>query len=119
MSTPVWYRGETREMVFSYVEDGYATSLTTATAVEYQVKAAPGDADPPLISLGLGSGVTLRTQSGATLGQVDIVVPSADTDALAPGVYYEEVVVVFPGTPPRRKVPVQRKIIMSGVVNRP
>lgn len=120
MSTPIWYRSETQELVLTYVEDGALLNLSTATSIEFQVKAAPDTADPPLISLAIGSGITLRPQTGDTLGQADIVVTSAQVDALAPGTYYYEVAVVWPAPNARRKYPVPpTKFILRGVVNRP
>lgn len=121
-STPqIWLRGETRELVLTVFDlHNELRDLTSATAIEYQVKTAPGAPDPALVSLALGSGITLRTQSGVTLGQADIAVSSAATDALAPGTYYEEAVLVLPGTPPLRKYVLgPRKFFVNDVVNRP
>jgi hypothetical protein len=121
-STPqIWLRGETRELVLTvFGADNELRDLGAALAIEYQVKAAPGAPDPALISLAIGSGITLRAQSGATLGQADIAVSSAATDALTPGTYYEEAVLVLPGTPPVRKYILgPRKLFLDDVVNRP
>lgn len=120
-SPKTWLRGETQELVLTVFDAlGEARDLSTATAIEYQVKALAGAPDPPLIALALGSGITLRPQADATLGQADVVVSSALTDALAPGTYYEEAVLVLPGTPPIRKYVIgPRKFFVSDVVNRP
>ncbi len=121
-ATPVWKRGETREMTLTVFDaGGAARDISSATAIEYQVKTAPGAADPPLIGLSLGSGVTIRSpQTGQNEGRADVVVSSALTDLLAPGTYYEEAVLVLPGTPPIRKYVLgPRKIIVAEVVNRP
>lgn len=118
MSTPVWNRSETQEKVLTVVEDGVLMDLNHALAIEYQVKTAPETADPPLIGLAIGYGVTLRAQAGDTLGQADIVVPSAAVDSLPPGYYYEEVAVDWDDS--RRTYPVPaRRILVRGVVNRP
>jgi hypothetical protein len=120
MITPIWYRGETREYVITVTSDGEEQDLTAATAIEMQLKATPGAADPPLASLSLGSGITLRAQSGTTLGQADIVIPynwltGAGTPA---GTYYFDVAVIFPG-PIRRYVIKPTKVIVRDVVNQP
>ena len=117
-TTPIWNRAETQTKILTVVEDNALANLGDAAAIEYQVKAAPDAADAPLISLAIGTGITLRTQAGATKGQADIVVPSAAVDALAPGIYYEEVCVVWDDG--RRTYPIPaRKILVRGVVNRP
>lgn len=120
-SPKIWKRGETQELVLTvFGADGLARDLTTALAIEYQVKTAPGAPDPAPIALELGTGITLRPQTGMTLGQADVVVSSALTDALAPGTYYEEAVLVLPGTPPLRKYVLgPRKLFVLDVVNRP
>jgi hypothetical protein len=77
MTTPVWYRGETINYVLTVTVDGAAYDLTTATAIELQLKAGPGSADPALASLSLAGGeIVRRTQSGTTLGQADVEIPS-------------------------------------------
>jgi hypothetical protein len=117
-NTPTWNRSETKTKVLTVVEDGALGNLTLATDIEYQLKTAPEVADPPLISLSVGFGITLRTQAGETLGQADILIPSAAVDALAPGTYYEEVCVIWADG--RRTYPIPaRKVIVKGVVNRP
>lgn len=118
MSTPVWYRSETQRKVLTVVRDGELRNLNEASAIEYQIKSAPGAADPPLVAIAIGTGITLRAQTGATLGQADILVTSAQVDSLAPGTYYEEVAVAW--TDGDRTYPVPpRKFILSAVVNRP
>lgn len=120
MLTPVWYRGETREYVITVTSDGEAQDLTAATAIELQVKALPGSADPPLASLSLADGITLRPQTGDTLGQADIVFPVAwlTTASTPAGTYYFDIVVVLPG-PIRRYVVKPRKVVIRDVVNPP
>lgn len=120
MITPIWYRGETREYVITVTVDGDEQDLTSATDIEMQLKTAPGVADPPLASLSIGSGITLRPQSGTTLGQADIVLPynwltGAGTPA---GTYYFDVCVIFPG-PVRRYVVRPTKVYVRDVVNPP
>jgi hypothetical protein len=118
--TQTWYRGESRELVLTISVDGEAVDLSSALAIEYQLKEAPGAADPPLIALALGTGISLRPQSGATLGQADVAIPYTATDVLTARTYYEEVAAMFPGTPPiRRYVVPPRKVFVLDVVNRP
>jgi len=116
--THVWYRGETRAFVLTVSVGGEAQDLTAAVDIELQLKAAPGDADPPLASMSVGSGITLRPQSGATLGQADIVLPYnwLTGDATPAGLYYYDVVAIFPG-PIRRYVVKPTKVIVRAVVN--
>lgn len=118
MTTETWYRGETIDKVLTVATDGELRDLSVATGIELQVKSAPDADDPPLISLAIGYGITLRAQSGATLGQADVTISSAQVDALAPGVYYYDVAVDFPG-PERKYVVKPTKVIVKGVVNRP
>jgi len=120
MISPVWYRGETVNYVLTVTTDGVAEDLTAATGIEMQLKATPGAADPALASLSIGSGITLRAQSGTTLGQADIVIPSnwltgAGTPA---GTYYFDIVVIFPSSV-RRYVVKPTRVIVRDVVNQP
>lgn len=64
------------------------TDLDTQQAVDISsgslyctVKARPSDADPGLCQLTIGSGITLRTQVGATLGMADVKFTPAQTGA--------------------------------------
>lgn len=115
----IWLRGETRELVLTVFDlDNEPRDLTSALSIEYRVKTAPGAPDPALISLALGSGITLRTQSGTTLGQADIEISSAATGALTPGAYYEEVALTLPGTPAVRKYVLgPRKFFVDATLN--
>jgi hypothetical protein len=121
LTTPVWYRGETINYVLTVTVDGAAYDLTTATAIELQLKAGPGSADPALASLSLAGGeIVRRTQSGTTLGQADVEIPSTWLTGVGTpaGTYYFDVVVVFPG-PIRRYVVKPRKVVVRDVVNPP
>lgn len=60
-------------------DTGQRLDLTTYTALEFQVKAADGDPDPALLSKNLVSGITLRPQSGTTLGQAEVAILTVDT----------------------------------------
>lgn len=125
--TPVWYRGETTEYELSVTRNGEAVDLSTATALELQLKLTPGAADPALASLSLGSGITLQTQSGTTLGKATVLIPydwltqtsGSPAAAVTPaGTYYFDVVVVYPG-PVRRYVVKPTKVVVRDVVNPP
>jgi len=73
---------ETRVLAVTFTKqsDGSRLNLDTeVTAIEFQVKVAEGDADPPLIAKSLSGGIVKRTQSGATLGIADITIGSTDT----------------------------------------
>ncbi len=94
--TFIWYLGETKEYVLTVTTGGEAQDLTAASLLELRVSATIGGAT--LATLGLGTGIALRTQSGTTLGQA-LVTMAEDwlTDAaLAVGVYYFYVVLEFP-----------------------
>ena len=127
MITPVWYRGETREYVVTVLSGGEEQDLTQVAGIELQLKSAPGAVDPPLATLALGAGITLRTQSGETLGQAAVVLPydwltqvagSPATAVTPAGDYYFDVVVIFPG-PVRRYVVRPTKVVVRDVVNQP
>lgn len=74
------YLTESRVFRLTVVQssDGERKDLT-GVGLEFQIKAADGDADPPLVSKSVGSGITLLPQTGTTLGQADIEVLSTDT----------------------------------------
>jgi hypothetical protein len=67
----------------------------TNHGVSFRVKQAVTD-PTALINKSVGSGVTLLTQSGDTLGQAEIAGVPADTAAMDPGLYVYEVRVTEP-----------------------
>jgi hypothetical protein len=78
--------GETKELVliFTKSSDGARLNLDSeldagADAIELQVKVLEGDADPALIALAIGTGITKRTQTGDDLGVADAAIPSSAT----------------------------------------
>lgn len=76
------YVGQTKRLTLAFADaDGERIDLTTATAIELQVKAADGDADPALIALSIGDGITVRPQVGDDIGMADAVISSARTTA--------------------------------------
>lgn len=98
----VWYKGATYEYTLTVTRDGQLLDLSSVTDLEVQVKARPGDPDPPLVSLALGSGVTLLDQT-TNRGQASVVLPYDALLSLAAGYYYVDAWAVFPGTPEVRK----------------
>ena len=70
-----------RRLTFTDDNTGDLLNLDTdVTDIQLQVKAADGDADPPLIALSLlTTGIVALTQGGDTLGQADFTIPSAST----------------------------------------
>jgi hypothetical protein len=120
----VWYRGETISYVLTVQSDGAGVDLSSATAIELQLKAEPGDADPPLVALSMATGeIVPRTQTGDDVGKADITVPY-DTlmdDATPAGTYWIDVVVLFPASPQNiRRVPIKpRRVRLKDLVNQP
>jgi len=92
------YSGESRtfRVTVRLESDASLVDLTTATAIEFQVKTVIGGADPALIALAIGTGITVLPQVGLTLGQFDINLLPSHTSALS-GAYYYDVVVVLTG----------------------
>lgn len=119
MITPVWYRGETIEYVLTVTSDGDGDDLRLAAGIELQVKLQPGAVDPPLVSVAIGTGVTLRDQD-ATPGIADVVIPyNALTGPGTPaGTYWFDVCMILPG-PVRRYVVKPTKVVIRDVVNQP
>ena len=75
------YLGESAIFLLT-VEDadsGERLDLSTYTDLQWEVKAAEGDADPPFLAKALGAGITLRLQSGTTLGQAELAIETSDT----------------------------------------
>ena len=91
-------QGESRMYTLTVKDgNGVLVNLTPTSALEFQVKANPGDTDPPLVAKAIGTGVTILTQSGATLGQATIQLDPGDTSAIDPGLYAYDVVLVLSG----------------------
>ena len=98
---------------------GALVDLSTATAIEFQVKDADGDSDPPLISKSIGSGITLV--GGGTGGQFDIALDPSDTSSspdLAIKTFRYDVVVVL-STGARHYVIPPSDFTVVAVVNQP
>lgn len=89
------YRGDDAAYLLTVTDDaGARVDLGTMSAIECQVKAAVGGADPPAIGKALGAGIDPLDQLlPATRGQALITFTGADTDQ-APGLYALDVVVV-------------------------
>jgi len=63
--------------------------------LEFEVKTRPGVADPGILHKAIGSGVTILTQSGVTLGQFTITFNPADFTAVVAGIYWMDIVAGF------------------------
>lgn len=113
-----WYRGASVRKVLTVSTDGEPRSLADATAIELQVKSQPGGADPAPIALAIGSGITLRDQDDEP-GVADVVITSAQTQSLTPGVWWFDVVVEFASPAERAYVIPPTKVIVAAVVNPP
>ena len=87
------YRGDDAAYLLTVTDDaGARVDLRTLSALECQVKAKPGAADPPTIATALGAGIDLLDQDlPATRGQALITFTGAATDQPA-GLYALDVV---------------------------
>lgn len=113
------FAGESRTLRITVTDEESEDpiDITTATSIELQVKKRPGDADPPLISKSLLSGISLLAQSGDTLGQADAVLEPSDTASLR-GLYYWDVVVTISGSRQYVVAPTS-KLTIGASVNQP
>ena len=78
------FLGESLVLLLTVTDQGTGDpfDLSTYTAIEFQVKASDGAADPPLISKSLGSGITLV--GGGTGGQAQVAINTSDTTTANP-----------------------------------
>lgn len=113
-----WTRGQTEEWTLAITNaDGTALNLSTALAVEFEVKPYEGAPDPATLHLDLTSGITLRTQIGADVGVCDLVATSAQVFTLSYGKWaYDVFVTRADGA---RKRVVHGQLTLDGVVNFP
>lgn len=75
-------------------EAGAATAILAEDDIQFIVNGYPGDTEPPLIELTrLTTGITILTQSGATLGQCEAQIIPAHTEGVAPGRYTYRVLI--------------------------
>lgn len=116
-----WIRGEDVEMVLTVTDDtGALEDLTTAIDIELRVKDSPDDADPPLLALSLGSGITVRSpQTGSNLGLADVVATAAQTFALVAGLKHYDVFVVRASGKRKCAISPQSRLQIGAVVNFP
>jgi hypothetical protein len=84
----IW-QGETKVWRFTIWndEDDTRLDLSAYTDFEFEVKNDTGDADPADISKNVASGIEVLTQSGDTIGQLEVTLTPPDTSALVAGVY--------------------------------
>jgi hypothetical protein len=102
-------------------DDGLREDLTSATPIEFQIKALPGGVEPPnpLLSKTLAAGgIVLLTQSGDTKGQFEITIASGDlsTTTTPAGIYFYDVMITMPGSV-RHYVIRPSKLTLKDVVN--
>lgn len=113
-----WSRGETEEWVVAITsQDGTPSNLSTVQALAIEVKSYRGAPDPPLLALGIGTGITVRSQVGSDVGVADVVATSTQTFALAAGNYAFDVWVTRADG--GRKLVIFGDLIVSDVVNFP
>lgn len=115
MSALTIYKGRTwqRRLTVVDVNTGAPTSIAGAT-IEFRVKKHTNDPDPPVIVLGVGTGITILTQSGGTLGQADLQVLGTDSAVIPEDVYVAAAVVTLNGqTLPHVVVPPFKLPIMD------
>ena len=88
------FAGETIEQTLTVVDVNTQdrVNLLSAVSIVFKLRTSEGGLDPALITLGLGSGVTLQPQSGDSLGQATI-----RYTAPAAGTYWFHVEVTMPG----------------------
>jgi hypothetical protein len=81
-----WQRTLTVTYPEGHASAGERRSLADAT-IRAKIKRVSSDADPPLIDLTVGDGVTILTQSGDTLGQATLDIAAPDAVGLDDGNY--------------------------------
>lgn len=88
-----WVRGETVELRLVLTDtEGNTFDVTALTAIELRVKKSAGDDDPPILALGLGTGITPLTQTGGDLGACTVIVTADQTFAIPAGLWHYDVV---------------------------
>ena len=88
----VLYKGiEWRRRITVTDDDTGARTNLTGKTVVFELRKRTGEA--VLISKSVGAGITLLTQSGATLGQADLVIASGDSASLDVGTHVIAVLV--------------------------
>lgn len=110
------YRGETTSFHLEAAANGAARNLDGLT-LECQIKLTAGAADPALVSLTVGSGITLDTQSGDTLGHLTVTFSATQTDSLTAGIAYLDVWAISGLS--RKCIIKPRRVIVRDVVNPP
>lgn len=117
-----FYRGQAETLTVTVTADGDAVAIDAGSyqvsAIEYTLRAGQlEDSGSPAITKTLGAGIELAVQSGDTLGQAVVTLTTVDTAALTPGLYYEQVAVVFTAAPGQYVyvVPPQRRIVYGAV----
>lgn len=117
-----FYRGEFVQLTVTVTADGVPVDIASGpfkvTALEYTLGVTL-DGAGILISKALAD-MTLLPQSGATLGKATITIPTSQMRDIAPGDYWEQVMVAFESAPNDYEyvIPPRRRLV-RGVVKIP
>lgn len=102
------YRFESRLLTGLVIDQDNSNTLVNLTSgaggthgalatMEFQVKARPGAADPPLIAKSIGVGITIPAQTGTNLGRYNIQLDPADFSTVPAGLYYYDLMTTWAG----------------------
>jgi hypothetical protein len=119
MSTLTIYKGQSwkRRLTVTSRDTGLPCDITGAS-IEFTIKSKASDPSPTL-KLTTGAGITILTQSGATLGQADIECTPDAVMSADEGSYVADVVVVLANDTFRHVVVSPIKIPIRDSVNSP
>lgn len=99
------YKGVTWKKTLTVTDQTGARVDLTGAAIAVRAKKHTSDPNPPVFDLEVGSGVTLRAQSGGTLGQADVQLDGTASAAIPADNYVINVVVTPSGQLPQVVVP--------------
>lgn len=96
------WKSESRTLTFTVTDDSVppvAQNISTLNGgfslIEFEIKKLAGDADPALLHKAVGTGITVLTQSGATLGQFTLTLLPTDLLAIVAGQYTYDLVIQY------------------------
>lgn len=111
------YRRQTATFVLTVVDENGERFDLTGSTLYMRAKNKETDADPAIIALLTGTGITHRAQTGATLGQADIVMTSAQTALLAAQANVYDVWLQKPSSERSPIIPVSPLTVLTPVTN--